>query len=174
MKRYLPLFFGLLLVFLQSVSAFAAKGSLSYNVSIKEPQTHYFDVAIELKDYDQDFVEFKMPVWTPGSYLVREYAKNVEQFSAFCHSDGKELAAQKTNKNTWRIDLDKRKGITIRYRVYAFEGYVRMSYLDSDQALIMANTLLMYVDDLREQSSILTLDYPDRWSSISTSLSSSQ
>ncbi|NJN28008.1 MAG: hypothetical protein HC819_19570 [Cyclobacteriaceae bacterium] len=61
-----------------------------------QPQTHYFEVEIRLDDFHGEFVDFKMPVWTPGSYLVREYAKNVEGFTAT--SGGKSAAFEKPAK----------------------------------------------------------------------------
>ena len=147
-----------------------ANGSIEYAVSISEPQTHYFEVEIQLKNFNGDYVDFKMPVWTPGSYLVREFAKNVEGFEAYLLEDSIPANVHKTNKSTWRIELNKYKDVVIKYRVYAFEGLVRMSYLDEDHAFVMANTLLMYVDELKDSSSILKLSYPDTWKSISTSL----
>ena len=54
-----------------------------------EPQTHYFEVEMQLKNVaaatnakKNGYLDIKMPVWTPGSYLIREYAKNVEAFTA--------------------------------------------------------------------------------------------
>ncbi len=145
-------------------------GSLEYIVSMPKPFTHYFDVQIQLKNYKGNEVEFKMPVWTPGSYLIREYPKNVERFQAFDASDGREIPFSKKNKNTWQIELKGLKEITIKYSVYANEGSIRMSYIDDSHAFIMANTLLMFVEDLRDNSSILRLDIPEKWGNISTSL----
>lgn len=148
----------------------SANGSIEYNVSMPKPHTHYFEVEIQLKNYDEDFVDFKMPVWTPGSYLVREYAKNVEGFSAVSGSEKNALNVQKINKYTWRIEHHKSDDVLIKYRVYAFEGDIRMSYLDDDHAFIMANTLLMFVEDLRNTSSVLRIDIPEKWKKISSSL----
>ncbi len=146
-------------------------GSLEYKVSMPRPYTHYFDIEIRLKNYKGDKVEFKMPVWTPGSYLIREYPKNVERFEAFDISNENQLSFQKIAKDSWMVELNGAKDLSIKYSVYANEGSVRMSYLDESHAFIMANTLLMYVDDLRNQSSILKFDIPDTWSKVSTSLS---
>lgn len=148
----------------------SARGAMEYFVSAPEPHTHYFEVAIHLKNYHGEFVDFKLPVWTPGSYLVREYAKNVEGFAAYS-SHNKPLNFHKVNKNTWRVEKEHEKEVIINYRVYSFEGNVRMSYLDENHAFIMANTLLMYVDDLMDSSSILHLTFNDSWTSVSTSLS---
>lgn len=147
------------------------RGSIEYLVSMPNPHTHYFEVEVRLNNYGRDYVDFKMPVWTPGSYLVREYEKNVEGFHAAGFHDQKSLKFHKVNKNTWRVEKEKEQSIAIKYRVYAFEGFIRMSYLDEDHALIMANTIFMYVDELKDNSTVLRLSYPDTWKSISTSLS---
>lgn len=144
--------------------------TIEYAISMPNPDTHYFDVKVHLKGNSKDQVDFKLPVWTPGSYLVREYAKNVEGFTAVS-IDQKALNFHKTNKNTWRIENPTKSDITISYSVYAFEGTkVRMSYLDESHAFIMANTLLMYVDDLKDLPAILKINVPDQWKKISTTL----
>ena len=171
MKRYL--FFVVFLIFFTTqVRSHETQslGSIEYNVSMSNPNTHYFEVEIQLKNYDEDFVDFKIPVWTPGSYLIREYAKNVEGFLAFSMNNKKVLKFHKINKFTWRIEHKKEESVLIRYRVYAFEGSIRMSYLDDNHAFIMSNTLLMFVEDLRSTSSVLTINVPDQWKKISTSL----
>ncbi len=163
MKRYL--FFVVFLIFFTTqVRSHETQslGSIEYNVSMSSPHTHYFEVEIQLKNYDEDFVDFKIPVWTPGSYLIREYAKNVEGFLAFSMNNKKVLKFHKINKFTWRIEHKKEESVLIRYRVYAFEGSIRMSYLDDNHAFIMSNTLLMFVEDLRSTSSVLTINVPDQ------------
>lgn len=170
MKRYIIFIVSFIFYNTQAEpQAKIAKGSVEYRVSMPNPHTHYFEVEILLKNYDADYVDFKMPVWTPGSYLVREYSKNVENFSAISGKNA--LNVNKINKYTWRVEHHNAEDVLIKYRVYAFEGSIRMSYLDDDHAFIMANTLLMFVEDLRNASSVLKLNVPDKWKKISTSLS---
>lgn len=146
-------------------------GAMTYFVSMPEPHTHYFEVELLVPVRQKEFVDLKMPVWTPGSYLVREYAKNVEGFAAYDQEGIKPISFRKINKNTWRIFAKKESNILVKYRVYAFEGSIRMSYLDESHAFIMANTLLMYEDELKDVSSVLRLEVPEKWTKISTSLS---
>lgn len=171
MKRYI-VFIISLIFFNSQVEAQRdmTNGSIEYRVSMPNPHTHYFEVEIQLKNYDADFVDFKMPVWTPGSYMVREYAKNVEEFFAADGGERNALNVNKINKYTWRIEHHKSDNVYVKYKVYAFEGDIRMSYLDDDHAFIMANTLLMFVEDLRNTSSVLKINVPDQWKKISTSL----
>lgn len=149
----------------------AVNGSMTYLVSMPEPHTHYFEVEILVPVRQKEFVDLKMPVWTPGSYLVREYAKNVEGFGAYDQDGESEIEFKKINKYTWRIFAKKEDNILVKYKVYAFEGAIRMSYLDESHGFIMANTLLMYEDELKDISSVLRLEVPDQWKQISTSLS---
>ena len=172
MKRYFLLILGIYLIFHHNSSFALDAAALEYRVSILEPHTHYFEVEITMKRPQGNYIDFKMPVWTPGSYLIREYAGNVEGFRAYTLEDNSFLEISKLNKNTWRVNLMSNADLAITYRVYAFAGSVRMSYLDEGHAFIMANTLLMYVDEFRSSPSILKLEYPDRWTSLSTSLRS--
>ena len=87
---------------------------------------------------------------------------------AFSGKDNSSLDFHKINKNTWQIDHKRNEEIVIKYKVYAFEGSVRMSYLDDGHAFIMPNTSLMFVEDLRNTSSILKLEVPDQWKKVST------
>src|ERR1700743_1685015 len=104
MKTYkLTALFLLILLFMNSSITHAAGAvKISYTVTFPEAQAHYADVEMNISNISQNTLDLKMPVWTPGSYLVREFAKNVESFSAA--ADGKEIKSPKLNKNTWRIN----------------------------------------------------------------------
>jgi predicted metalloprotease with PDZ domain len=169
-KRLLPVFSFVFMVNFNVLSMSYDKGSLEYIISMPRPQTHYFEVEVRLKNYGGDFVEFKLPVWTPGSYLVREYAKNVEGFTAANRADRSPVPFTKTSKSTWRVEHRGIADLVVKYSVYSFEETVRMSFLDEDHAFIMSNTLLMYIDDLKETSSILRLNVPEQWKEVSTTL----
>ena len=94
------------------------RGSVSYEVNIEQPDTHYFDVTIHIDNLSTDHVLLKMPVWTPGSYLVREYARNVERFTAGNGKKNTKLASQKIDKNTWQISTRNVKSVVVQYQVF--------------------------------------------------------
>src|SRR5690606_10788940 len=106
----------LALMTLVTTSAIAAP-TIHFEVSFREPQAHYAEVKMEISDLRNNYIDVKMPVWTPGSYLVREYAKHVERVEA-CDADGEHLAVEKIDKNTWRIQSDKADKVTFSYRIY--------------------------------------------------------
>ncbi|HYH55163.1 MAG TPA: peptidase M61, partial [Anseongella sp.] len=117
---------------------------LSYELSFREAQAHYADVVMNVSGLDREYLDLKMAVWAPGSYLIREFSKNVEGFAAA--AGGKALQSEKISKNTWRIYLDKAEKVRVNYRVYAFEMSVRTSFINSDHAYLNGTSIFMFVD----------------------------
>lgn len=54
---------------------------ISYQVAMHQPESHLYEVRLRVQDWQASVMDLKMPVWTPGSYLVREYAKNLQDFT---------------------------------------------------------------------------------------------
>ena len=118
---------------------------IHYTLSIPEPHTHYVKVEMEISCANKKEVTVSMPVWTPGSYLVREFSKSVERFEAT--ASGKQLPVIKTNKNNWSISKGKAEKIIVTYWVYAYEFSVRTSFVDAEQALINPSSICMMAQD---------------------------
>lgn len=117
---------------------------VSYTVLMSKPWTHLLEVEMRLNWATMPAqAEIVMPVWTPGSYLVREYARHVEDFTAQ-NASGTNLNWRKTNKNTWQIDMNGAKEIVVKYNVYANELTVRTNELNSDHAFFTPAALLMH------------------------------
>ena len=116
------LLFGLLIFSSVSLAA-----SIKYRLSTPKPQDHYFQVEMELDGFKEKELLVKMPVWAPGSYLVREFAKNLNQVLA-TDENGSPLLTEKIDKNTWKISKGKAKTVKVNYEVYAFELSVRTSF----------------------------------------------
>src|SRR5579862_1337930 len=76
---------------------------VQYTIRFPAPQTHYALVDAVFPVPQTASVEFFLPVWTPGSSLVREYARNVEEL-AFRNAEGKALPFTKSAKNRWRVE----------------------------------------------------------------------
>ncbi|HNI43716.1 MAG TPA: hypothetical protein PK230_03410, partial [Chitinophagales bacterium] len=87
---YLFIFLLIMNLYPQQATATEVSSSLSnadsgiiYTVSMNEPHTHYFEVSIQVPVLDNtEYTEFKLPVWTPGSYLVREFSRKIESVNA--------------------------------------------------------------------------------------------
>jgi predicted metalloprotease with PDZ domain len=136
---------------------------ISFTVSMPKPWTHLFDVEMKVQRTDgKSHVDLIMPVWTPGSYMVREFARHVQEFAAFDGGD-RPLPWIKTNKNTWRISTGGARAYRVTYRVYANELTVRTSELNSDHAFWNNTTLLMYPDGALNQPSTLNIIPYGNW-----------
>ncbi len=150
-------------------SALSAQEKITFKVSFLEPKAHYADVEMELSGFKEDQIDLKMPVWTPGSYLIREFAKNVEGFQVQ-GSSGSALSFGKINKNTWRINTAKNNTVKVKYRVYSFEISVRTSFVDESHAFLSPAGLFLYPAGKLKLPSTVTIVPHNTWSKISTGL----
>ncbi|WP_457269139.1 M61 family metallopeptidase [Pedobacter sp. UYEF25] len=146
-----------------------AQVKIGFEVSFKEPQAHYAEVKMNISNLVKNYVDVKMPVWTPGSYLLREFEKSVEEFRAT--SSGKTLRVEKVRKNIWRIFSANAKNIEINYRVYAFEISVRTPFIDDSHAFLSPTGIFMYPDGLIQSPSTVTIVPYKTWTKVSTGLS---
>jgi predicted metalloprotease with PDZ domain len=138
---------------------------ISFTVAMPRPYTHLFEVELRVKipanlqvPNESDLV---MPVWTPGSYLIREFARNVQDFAA--DVDGHALEWTKADKNTWRVKTNGARQWRATYRVYANELSVRTSELNSDHAFWNNATLLMYPAGYLNTPATLRIVSPSGW-----------
>ncbi|WP_255481060.1 M61 family metallopeptidase [Pontibacter sp. Tf4] len=129
---------------------------LKYKLEMPEPHTHYFEVSATLEGARKKYIDFTMPVWAPGSYLVREFAKNVEGFNA-TDGAGKALRSEKIDKNTWRVYSNRASEVTVNYKVYAYELSVRTSYLDATHGYVNGTSMFMYPEGYEKQAGTLTV-----------------
>ena len=102
--------------------------NLTFKIGMSAPHTHLYEVSVEVNNPAGKLV-FEMPGWTPGSYLIREYARHVQDVTAF-NAKGKPLSWQKLGKASWEVDGENEETITLSYKVYAHELTVRTSHLD--------------------------------------------
>ncbi len=142
--------------------------TVNYKLDIQNPALHYAHVVMDISDIKNKFLDIKMPVWTPGSYMIREFERNIDGVNA--SSNGGSLKVNKTDKSTWRIENPAGlKQISVSYRVYCFENSVRTSYIDNDHAFLLPSSCLMYTDKMGAGS--IEFSYPETWPVISTTLS---
>jgi predicted metalloprotease with PDZ domain len=128
---------GLMLV-LSALQAHAqpetTRAPIRYTLRFPAPQTNYLDVEAIVPTEGRASIEMMMAVWTPGSYLIREYERNVEAVAAT--ADSRPLVVGKTTKNRWRIVTGNAREVRLTYRVYCHEMTVRSNWVDADFAMI--------------------------------------
>lgn len=147
-----------------------AASDINFTVSMPKPWTHLLEVEMRYNTADMPAqAELKMPVWTPGSYLIREYSRHVQDF-AVKDAAGKDLQWRKISKNTWQIDTGGAKEIVARYNVYANELTVRTNELNAQHAFFTPAALLMFPKDKLNQPSMVKVNPYGNWK-IATGLS---
>lgn len=146
------------------------QAAVSYTVSMSKPNTHYFEVKVEADAKGKGSLRFIMPVWTPGSYLVREFSRNVVGFAAREKGSGRELESHKDSKNSWVVETGDAAELEVNYRVYAHEFTVNTSYLDDLHGLINGASVFMYVEGTEDQPLTLSLIPYQGWKVVSTGL----
>lgn len=102
---------------------------IHYLVAMSQPEIHLFEVTLHIVNYPSEILDLKMPVWTPGSYLVREYERNLQDFTAFANTE--HLLWRKVSKNHWQVEKGDISQVTISYRIFANELSVRTNHLDA-------------------------------------------
>ena len=128
---------------------------INFTVSMSKPHTHLLEV--EMRWRASRFpaqVNLVMPVWSPGSYLIREFERYVQDFAA-SDAQGRILRWQKTNKNTWRVETNGAKELRVTYQVYANDLSVRTNDLNDRHANWNNVALLMYPEGQLEKPSTL-------------------
>ncbi|WP_288424511.1 PDZ domain-containing protein [uncultured Spirosoma sp.] len=148
--------------------------TITYRLRMPEPQTHYFEVDMTLTNAatatgarKNGYYDIRMPVWTPGSYLIREYAKNVEGFTAM--TGNQPVRSEKIRKNAWRVYTGA-DNLTIHYRVYANELTVRTSFVDIDHGYVTPASMFMYHDALKAQPLRVAVEPYKTWKTVTTAL----
>ncbi|HXN33196.1 MAG TPA: PDZ domain-containing protein [Polyangiaceae bacterium] len=141
--------------------------AIVHRVSIADAKTHLVHIEMTVSSSDRlpDALVLLMPVWTPGSYLVREYARNVEALVAEPPS-----RATKVRKNAWRVETRGASRAVVRYRVYANELTVRTSHVDESHAFLVGASIFLCVEGARDLGARIEIDAPPHWR-VATSLS---
>jgi len=138
--------------------------SIVHRVSIPSPQTHLVHVettisaSVESAHSLPESIVLFMPVWTPGSYLLREYARNVEGFAA--ESPGR---STKIRKDAWRIETGGAARVIVRYRVYAGELTVRTNHVDETHAFLVGAALFLGIEGLEQLGARVEIVAPRGW-----------
>jgi len=158
--------FSFLFVALNTVT-FGAK--ISYTLKMPRPQNHYFQVEMQVEQLKQKTATVKLPVWSPGSYLVREFSRHLNQVKAYS-LQGAVLPITKKTKNTWEIDLKGQTACIVKYEVYAFELSVRTSFLDETHGFVSGPSMFMYLDGHKETGGELLVQPHASFKRISTGL----
>lgn len=154
---------------------------INYRLSIENPDSHLVKVSLS-GDISQlsstNFakkIKLFLPRWSPGSYLIREYARHLRGLRAK-QGNGEDLWIEKVAPSVWEIDWERSQlkqaqtQFEVSYVIYCHEFSVRTSWVESEHAFLHLPTLLMGVLGEKLDHPELELRFPPMWSKITTSL----
>ncbi len=135
--------------------------STHYRVAPLDAHAHLFEVRCTLTDPDAGGQRFRLPTWTPGSYLVREFARHFARVTASCN--GAAIAITKDGKDTWRAAACAGP-LEVVANVYAFDVSVRTAYLDATRAYF--NGACLFLCPVGRESARCVLDIDPLFASV--------
>jgi len=164
-------FTSLFLFLFYSISVLAQKSSLVYTVRMDNPEWHFFHVQLTCKGIKKEFIDFKMPAWTPGYYQKMDFAKNLESLKA-TDETGKELKWDKTNENTWRVTSNNSNTVNLSYEIKTVRPFVATAYLDETRGYILPGAVFLHIDKMINHP-VQVIVVPDaKWNRVATGLDS--
>lgn len=126
--------------------------SVKISVDLSDRNAHLFNITMHVSNSKQN--QFSLPAWTPGSYMIREFAQHIVSIKAFAESS---LLVKKVNKNTFEI-VNAPENFTINYQVYAFDSSIRAAFIDDTQAFF--NGTALFLRPLADASFLLEILRP--------------
>ena len=116
--------------------------AVHYRVEVHDLHAHLWSVTLTIAQ-PSELQVLQLPVWIPGSYLVREFAKQVLQVRAV--QKGQSLIVQQTDKATWQIEATPGQALVVSYVVHAFDNSVRTAWLDAQRGFFNPTSLCLRV-----------------------------
>ena len=155
-----------IILFVQA--AYSQKGALdiTYSVSVKDLTNQQFHITTDIKNINQPRLDLSLPTWTPGWYVVENYAKNLMRFEV-TDGNGKRLQPRMTRKQTWSIDTRGVKQIRVDYDYRAAVLGLNQAKIGTDYAFFTGIELFLEPLGHRNNPSILKFQIPQGWKLVS-------
>ncbi|WP_198295357.1 M61 family metallopeptidase, partial [Bacteriovorax sp. DB6_IX] len=150
---------------------------MQYKLSIPSPENHLANVKLTSEKEAKDSqLKLFIPSWSPGSYLMREYGRNIRWLKVE-NSKGERLYTEQIDRGIWLIDWDKSdvvnkddQSFQVEYEIYCHELTVRTSHIDRSHAFIHGPSIFMGILDKQIKDPTLEVIINPLWSKISTGL----
>ncbi|MCA1324065.1 M61 family metallopeptidase [Herbaspirillum sp. alder98] len=144
---------------------------IRYTITSRDPASHVYEVTVTVDRPAADGQVFSLPAWIPGSYMIREFAKNIVQIKG--ESGGRKVTLKKRDKHTWQA-APCNGALTLSYQVYAWDLSVRTAHLDQTHGFFNGTSVFLAVHGFEEGQHVVEIVRPEgeafkRWR-VATSL----
>jgi predicted metalloprotease with PDZ domain len=135
---------------------------IEYTVKVADIPGQLFHVTTDIRNINQPALELSLPVWSPGWYVIENYAKNVARFRV-TGPDGRELRPALVRKQTWRIDTRGISRITAEFDYRAIVLSANQARIAPDFAFFTGTQLFLLPEGHRSRPSVVRFDVPNGW-----------
>ena len=132
---------------------------IRYTIVPKQPAAHLFEVTVTVTDPDPAGQRFTLPTWIPGSYMIREFARNIVTLRAV-NEAGRKVRIEKLDKQTWQAAPVKAGALTLRYEVYAWDLSVRAAHLDDTTGFFNGTSVFLAVLGREDAPCVVDIQKP--------------
>jgi predicted metalloprotease with PDZ domain len=120
---------------------------VQYQLQVKSISKHLFSVTLSINTEEHQQIHLRLPAWIPGSYMIRDFAKNIVNINA--SSDEKPLTISQLDKQSWQVS-DCGDITVVRYQVYAFDLSIRAAFLDGEFGFANGTSVFLQVDEFKD------------------------
>lgn len=135
--------------------------NIHYKLCVTSPERHSANIEISA-GVNADQAVLALPVWSPGSYKVRDYSKQLRDLQVD-DGHGRALSFEKIRKNAWLVALDGATTLRARYEVYGYERSVRTNHIDDQHAFLTGPATFLYLEGAKERPCSLEISAPEGW-----------
>ncbi len=133
---------------------------INYSISPLNINSHLFSISLTFNVTANKPYTLSLPSWLPGSYMIRDFAKNIIEINATAEDNSSPILI-KNDKQTWTLTSNNETSVTINYSVFAFDLSVRTAYLDSQRAFFNGSSVFLQVEELANQACLLNIEPTD-------------
>jgi len=132
--------------------------AINYTIVGKDLAAHLFEVTLTVADPAAEGQVFALPAWIPGSYMIREFSRNIVRIRA--ESNGQPVALIKLDKHSWQAAPVKQGALTLHYEVYAWDLSVRAAHLDQTHAFFNGTSVFLRVLGQEDAQHVVDIQRP--------------
>lgn len=129
---------------------------LQYQLAIHSWQQHMFAVQLIVPQHEAQLLTLSLPSWIPGSYMVRDFAKNIVEIEFTLADSGESVEFKKCDKQTWQVNSDGR-ALAVNYLVYANDLSVRSAFINHEYGFINGTSAFLQVQQMQDTPCKLTI-----------------
>ena len=122
---------------------------IKFLLNLYDSKKHLVELTCSFKVSNKKKISFSLPKWSPGSYLIRDYARHIVNLEVTLNNE-KVFPKQKTSNN-WEIYIKSNGLINIKYLIYCFDKSVRANYLDDNRLFLNGPSTFLRVKEFSDK-----------------------